>query len=426
MPANNTGLHQSAEPATEDFPAEKRDALSKNTPDGLSQDIDRLQVQESQNTNIERYLRKRRSLVLGIGIPVLFVITILEALLLLILLTQGQGAFDFFLRLTELFGWVRFPVGTQVPQFQYLPGDVQRNIWLVAVGLACAATWVAALSMYLFLVEYPLALARANAAEVSRKRFDEQVACSDTVVLDGLLQELSHTATRVFLENDVGRSEAYKLRDQTSKELHKEPETGVGQAPILLSQLYELIARGQGTLQAERTWRYAAAAIILAYIAGLGLIVMLVGEYGSNATTPIPVFGVPLSVVMWAAAGSLAAILYRFYTSTGQIRFNVEVRWLIARPVIGIIMGAVVYLALISGLVLIGAGPSSTTINPLAPPGRLEFYYVVAFLAGFSDKFYVGVINLLTEKFQGGSVPPSPPTTPSSPAPDESESTGAS
>jgi hypothetical protein len=104
---------------------------------------------------------------------------------------------------------------------------------------------------------------------------------------------------------------------------------------------------------------------------------------------------------MWGAAGSLAAILYRFYTEKGRVRFASEVRWLIARPIIGIIMGAVVYIALVSGLVLVGGIPS-TTINQTSSGstlvGRIEVYWVLAFLAGFSDKFYIGIIDLLVEK----------------------------
>ena len=123
--------------------------------------------------------------------------------------------------------------------------------------------------------------------------------------------------------------------------------------------------------------------------------------YRGDLGTRVTEVGVPGLVLFWAAAGSLAAILYRFYTEKGRIRFSSEVRWLIARPIIGIIMGAVVYLALQSGFILMGqpssnADAASTTVKAQIINQQLS--YVIAFLSGFSDKFYLGVINLLVTK----------------------------
>ncbi len=63
-------------------------------------------------------------------------------------------------------------------------------------------------------------------------------------------------------------------------------------------------------------------------------------------------------------------------------------------------MGAVVYLALVSGMVLFGVTPSAASQPNVAsaPSGRIEVYWIISFLAGFSDKFYIGIINLLVEK----------------------------
>jgi len=78
------------------------------------------------------------------------------------------------------------------------------------------------------------------------------------------------------------------------------------------------------------------------YVAGLAVSASRI----NFQTSPLQLFGVPVGVILWGAAGSLAAILYRFYTEQGRIRFATEFRWLIARPIIGIIMGGVVFIAL--------------------------------------------------------------------------------
>jgi hypothetical protein len=103
-------------------------------------------------------------------------------------------------------------------------------------------------------------------------------------------------------------------------------------------------------------------------------------------------YGIPISIVIWGAIGSLAAILYRFYTETERVRFGTEARWLIARPIIGIVMGMIAYLAFVSGLTLVTRGqlPNEAQSSP-------EFYWLVAFLAGFSDKFYIQIINLFVD-----------------------------
>jgi hypothetical protein len=63
-------------------------------------------------------------------------------------------------------------------------------------------------------------------------------------------------------------------------------------------------------------------------------------------------------------------------------------------------MGAVVYFALVSGLVLLGANPATTdqASNNPKPSNHIQVYWIIAFLAGFSDKFYLGIIDLLVEK----------------------------
>ena len=132
---------------------------------------------------------------------------------------------------------------------------------------------------------------------------------------------------------------------------------------------------------------------LFVYIGGLAFAARI--DFVSE--NPRLIFGVPSSVLLWGAAGSLAAILYRFYTKYGDIRFATEFRWLIARPFIGIIMGGVVYIALNSGLVLLATGGAGSNATPTTGIHNQAFW-IVAFRAGFSDKFYLGVIDLLVER----------------------------
>jgi hypothetical protein len=173
---------------------------------------------------------------------------------------------------------------------------------------------------------------------------------------------------------------------------------GLSKVETNLTALEEIINREERELTEQRYWQYAALVVMCLYIAGL--VTCVIVFKAANSNIPTPIFNVPLAVVLWGAAGSLAAILFRFYTEQGRIRFASEFRWLIARPIIGIIMGAVVYLAIRSGLVLLGAnnGTPPQSIEGALQIGQLEVYSVIAFLAGFSDKFYLGVIDLLVAR----------------------------
>ncbi|MCB0000605.1 MAG: hypothetical protein KDE56_32795, partial [Anaerolineales bacterium] len=86
-------------------------------------------------------------------------------------------------------------------------------------------------------------------------------------------------------------------------------------------------------------------------------------------------------------------ILHRFYNQRGRVRFDVELRWVLARPMIGILMSGVSYMAISSGLVVLGSQPPDATEATLAEFG---IYAVIGFLAGFSDRFFERIIALLT------------------------------
>jgi hypothetical protein len=66
-----------------------------------------------------------------------------------------------------------------------------------------------------------------------------------------------------------------------------------------------------------------------------------------------------------------------------------EFRWLIARPIIGIIMGSIAYLGVVSGMLIL------STSNGTTGTVREEIVWLLAFLGGFSDRFFESVIAAL-------------------------------
>jgi hypothetical protein len=219
------------------------------------------------------------------------------------------------------------------------------------------------------------------------------------------LFRLSSKVVRVFYGDEQRLAKASKWAEKAGNILDGTDTTATLSAvQSYLNSLNELVTREEREQNEENRWQNWAIAVMFLYVSILVASALLTNK--TPSLLGAAAFGVPLSVILWGAAGSLAAILYRFYTEQGQIRFASEFRWLIARPIIGIIMGAVVYLALVSGLVLIstngGGGAANSVVSAdgtLASTGtRMEAFWIIAFLAGFSDKFYLGVIDLLVAR----------------------------
>jgi|GEM_PF-6835071 len=171
----------------------------------------------------------------------------------------------------------------------------------------------------------------------------------------------------------------------------------------LLDNMYELrlihviITREQKSQDGEKMWRWIVPILILSYIVAIVVSITL-GQRYYTSQMEIPLLGVPVSVIIWASLGSLGAILYRFYTRQPG-RLVDEVRWLVARPIIGIIMGALGYLTVLSGIFAFGGASAADA----ASNSRPQLMWLVAFLGGFSDRFFESVIDGVIGRFSNDS-----------------------
>jgi hypothetical protein len=163
-----------------------------------------------------------------------------------------------------------------------------------------------------------------------------------------------------------------------------------------LAQWDELLQDEERELIDQKNWKLGSIGIALLY---LSLLIAAIPFFDTVKN----IFGVPFPILFWSAVGSFAAILYRFYKSPRRINLEIEIRWLFARPLIGIVMGILAYLALVAGLFIFGSAPSETAPDTQPSLGTLAQFWIVAFLAGFSDKFYEKVIEWLVGKFGAGS-----------------------
>ncbi|MGH1334802.1 MAG: hypothetical protein ACRBFS_01645 [Aureispira sp.] len=100
-----------------------------------------------------------------------------------------------------------------------------------------------------------------------------------------------------------------------------------------------------------------------------------------------PILGIPMGIVVWSFIGSFAAMLTQFYQKP-VYEFGNTLKWVIIRPVLGVVMGAAVYLALYS---LVLSPANSSSLLPL----------LVAFFVGYSDTFTFDILNTIQRTITG-------------------------
>lgn len=128
-------------------------------------------------------------------------------------------------------------------------------------------------------------------------------------------------------------------------------------------------------------------------VLGLGVLIWCLGSDSTSINAQIPFLGIPYSILLWSALGSIASMIHlvnvyreQHFQTTWRI-----FRWAFTRPLIGIIMGIAVYLAVSGGLVI--------TVGEFSP-NNYSLLWLLSFVGGFSDRVQQGLINLVVGKMQ--------------------------
>lgn len=160
----------------------------------------------------------------------------------------------------------------------------------------------------------------------------------------------------------------------------------------------------EGLIKGDRSRRNWTVSSVIIYICvAIAIIVYLIIQWGNQFTLgqvplvqlKVPVLGIPCPVIIWSLIGSFASMIYRF-NAKPIYDFTDAIKWMITRPVQGIVLGSVLYLILISGLFILTAGK---TDNPAGLISTDEVILVLCFLIGFSDRFADNVFNTLVQRY---------------------------
>lgn len=119
------------------------------------------------------------------------------------------------------------------------------------------------------------------------------------------------------------------------------------------------------------------SAVLLLLIAGVSCLVW---------DKPDPkIMYVPVPILVWAFAGGMVGVLYQIAFRRSQTaRFYT---WLVAKPIVGMVFGAIVYFLAVSG---------ELALNGRTQISNIELLNVLAFLGGFSDRYSVDLLDRIT------------------------------
>jgi hypothetical protein len=158
----------------------------------------------------------------------------------------------------------------------------------------------------------------------------------------------------------------------------------------------ETVIKNEEQLQLHQRERETEARKRAFWVSGVAvgaviLIVLLGPRYGLEADTVIPILQLPFAIAFWSVIGSFAAILYRFNTT--DTKLQEPTRWLITRPLIGVLMGIIAYYAINIGFIALT--PNSGTEITVAP----QVLWLAAFIVSFSDQLAEKFLKTIAGKF---------------------------
>ena len=217
-----------------------------------------------------------------------------------------------------------------------------------------------------------------------------------------LIQRLGECQSRILFEVSdtdlVTRLVLFAL-EQTTVVYGASRETEFGEPEMAIGQIESMLARNKADLESRASHRTFAVWLVGLIVVALTGLIASSPLLGISTETVIPLIQVPLPVVIWSSIGSLGAMLYRFNNSA-DAELSDPLRWSFTRPLTGVLMGIITFMAFkIGALVLQPGVPTTAGVKGIPIPEQL--LWLAAFLAGFSDRFADSILRSLAGRLGG-------------------------
>jgi hypothetical protein len=174
-----------------------------------------------------------------------------------------------------------------------------------------------------------------------------------------------------------------------------------------MTDIAERLIVVQRLVHQDRRRRMLTVSVVIGYI---GLAMLATGAFAiiwggrlPAVVTPLadqrlPLVKVPWPVLIWSLIGSFASMIHQF-NQKPIADFGDAIKWLLTRPVQGMVLGAAFYLVVTSGLLLLtgtAAGKAGVMVAD-------DVILALAFLVGFSDRFADRVFSAVARAVPGRS-----------------------
>jgi len=252
-----------------------------------------------------------------------------------------------------------------------------------------------------------LALFEARLSTLYLSSLNPILACDDLV--ENMSSKIGHQDLRT--EAEMHANVVKRLVGKLREDYNSQEENKLGifdqELPRIISAMVDVEKRRIVVEELIREdWKrngYTTFFVIAYIILFLAILIFTIAQgvnYQVGAVPmdglALPLLGIPWPVILWSLIGSFASMLYRF--NNKQVPdFGSTVKWLITRPVQGVVLGSAFYLVLMSGLFLLTGEVASDVEN--TSPVKDEVILVLSFLVGFSDRFANSVFNALVANF---------------------------
>lgn len=213
----------------------------------------------------------------------------------------------------------------------------------------------------------------------------------------GRLQKIRNRATLCDCNKDIQQRVLCLAMEQTINAYEATAQRSLDLVMMAADQLDTALDADERDRARRNRLRMIGVVVSLASLTAIGSIVAFADWAKIDGQSMLPLLGIPTCVVFWSAVGSFASILYRF-TNSADREIQDPLRWLFSRPLLGIVMGTITYLVLKAGLLTITYQPST---GGAVLKETNEIVWLIAFLAGFSDRFADGLLRSLVGKLGG-------------------------
>jgi len=145
-------------------------------------------------------------------------------------------------------------------------------------------------------------------------------------------------------------------------------------------------------LQISRMSFSVVAVIVYVFAIAVGGIfyagVIIPGVGAKELNTQL-IMGIPLPILIWGVIGSFTSMLFRagYFPFTDR---SEAYRWLLFRPIVGVVMGVLTYLMVTAGLIVFAGNANTQTP---------ELLWIIAFVGSFSDNLSINLLQKVLGKF---------------------------